>query len=267
MSPGPGWSISEPVPASGAATWFIFLYAGFRPLIFMISLFAETNNQSSTCRSRRPIWSAGYHDRIWRLQVVALLCGGVRQRMMVGAAVASPCSFSAAGIRCPGCPSPTWPGCMGLAPHPFLAGLLSFAIFFGKILILILHLSMWVRWTVPRFRYDQVMKIGWQRLLPLAIANLIVYAIAVAWIQDLSPFPSAMAVVTVARKPLSLAERSYLPQVAAGLRHDPAPFLPPEPGRCSYPEAKARHSAGLPRRAHPGQGSPRPGKVRLVSAM
>jgi NADH-quinone oxidoreductase subunit H len=42
---------------------------------------------------------------------------------------------------------------------------------------------MWVRWTVPRFRYDQVMKIGWQKLLPLAILNLLVYMIGIALIQ------------------------------------------------------------------------------------
>ncbi|MEX0928401.1 MAG: NADH-quinone oxidoreductase subunit H [Balneolales bacterium] len=36
---------------------------------------------------------------------------------------------------------------------------------------------MWVRWTLPRFRFDQLMKLGWSRLLPLGIANFIVIAI------------------------------------------------------------------------------------------
>jgi NADH-quinone oxidoreductase subunit H len=36
---------------------------------------------------------------------------------------------------------------------------------------------MWVRWTIPRFRYDQLMDLGWKVLIPLAIANIIVTGI------------------------------------------------------------------------------------------
>ncbi|HUR56449.1 MAG TPA: NADH-quinone oxidoreductase subunit H [Opitutaceae bacterium] len=36
---------------------------------------------------------------------------------------------------------------------------------------------------MPRFRYDQVMELGWKKLLPLSIANLLVYAIGIAFIQ------------------------------------------------------------------------------------
>jgi NADH-quinone oxidoreductase subunit H len=44
-----------------------------------------------------------------------------------------------------------------------------------------LFLYIWVRGTLPRFRYDQLMSFGWKFLLPLAIANLVVTAVAVAW--------------------------------------------------------------------------------------
>jgi NADH-quinone oxidoreductase subunit H len=66
--------------------------------------------------------------------------------------------------------------------HPLVAGLASIAILLGKVLATI-FVFMWIRWTVPRFRYDQVMRLGWQKLLPLSIANLIAYTIGIALLQ------------------------------------------------------------------------------------
>ena len=45
--------------------------------------------------------------------------------------------------------------------------------------LVILFVYMWVRWTLPRFRYDQLMSIGWKFLLPVALANIVLTSLAV----------------------------------------------------------------------------------------
>ena len=65
-----------------------------------------------------------------------------------------------------------------LAAHPLFVGILSIAIFMGKVLAMIFFF-MWVRWTLPRFRYDQLMTLGWKILLPVATLNLLAVAAGV----------------------------------------------------------------------------------------
>ncbi len=60
----------------------------------------------------------------------------------------------------------------------------SIAIFLVK-MTLLLYLYFWLRWTLPRFRYDQLMDIGWKWLLPAALTNIVISAIAIFSLQAL----------------------------------------------------------------------------------
>lgn len=62
---------------------------------------------------------------------------------------------------------------MGAVTGHNLATAIGFLVFFGKILFFIFFF-MWVRWTLPRFRYDQLMNLGWKIFIPLSILNVVV---------------------------------------------------------------------------------------------
>lgn len=59
-----------------------------------------------------------------------------------------------------------------------VAGILSIVSFLGKTIIGIL-IFMWIRWTIPRFRYDQLMHLGWKKLIPLALINVLITGVVI----------------------------------------------------------------------------------------
>jgi NADH-quinone oxidoreductase subunit H len=61
-------------------------------------------------------------------------------------------------------------------------GLAHVGAFLFKLLVLML-LFIWIRWMLPRFRYDQLMDLGWRRFIPIALANIVGTAI-VLWIRS-----------------------------------------------------------------------------------
>ncbi len=65
-----------------------------------------------------------------------------------------------------------------------IATLIGTGVFFGKALFFVFF-YMWVRWTLPRFRYDQLMNLGWKKLIPLAIFNIIITGAAVLFLKPL----------------------------------------------------------------------------------
>jgi NADH-quinone oxidoreductase subunit H len=58
---------------------------------------------------------------------------------------------------------------LGLSPNTIT--ILGTVALFAKIIFFIFFF-MWIRWTLPRFRYDQLMNLGWKILIPLAVANV-----------------------------------------------------------------------------------------------
>ncbi|MCZ2085507.1 MULTISPECIES: NADH-quinone oxidoreductase subunit NuoH [unclassified Kaistella] len=64
-----------------------------------------------------------------------------------------------------------------------IAGILSIVAILGKTVIGIL-IFMWIRWTIPRFRYDQLMHLGWKKLIPLALLNLVVTAAVIVFFAN-----------------------------------------------------------------------------------
>jgi NADH-quinone oxidoreductase subunit H len=178
------WSLVKVVefqsqPGFWGGAWF-FITMPLSAVIFLIALFAETNRQPFDMPESEADLVGGFHTEYgafkWSLFFVAEY-----SNMIVGSAVFI-LLFFGGWNPLPWLPLATLASWAGLAAHPVLLGVLSVLIFIGKI-VLMIFFFMWVRWTVPRFRYDQVMKIGWQKLLPLAIANLVAYAIAIAVLQ------------------------------------------------------------------------------------
>lgn len=159
--------------------WFIF-YMPVSAVIFLVALFAETNRLPFDMAEGEADLVGGFHTEYgamkWGLFFVAEY-----SNMMIGSGVFI-LLFLGGWNPLPWVPLADVATWLHLTDQPIWLGLLSIVIFVGKVAGFI-FLFMVVRWTVPRFRYDQIMKLGWQKLLPLAIANLLFYAIVIAILQ------------------------------------------------------------------------------------
>lgn len=178
------WSLARAVDGQGGV-WFLFTMP-VSAVVYLVALFAETNRQPFDMPESEADLVGGYHTEYgaykWSLFFVAEYAN-----MLVGAGVFT-LLFLGGWNPLPWLPLAKLLGALhhltgwALWTAPLVAGVVSILIFMGKVLALI-FVFMWIRWTVPRFRYDQVMAIGWRKLLPLAIANLVAYAVGIAILQ------------------------------------------------------------------------------------
>ena len=140
-------------------------YVVYQPLgfiIFIICAFAETNRAPFDLPECESELVGGYHTEYSSMKLGFFLFAEYIN-MFISSAIMASLYFG--GYNFP------FQHELGLSGNTLT--ILQTAFFFGKIFIFI-FIFMWVRWTLPRFRYDQLMNLGWKVLLPLAIANIII---------------------------------------------------------------------------------------------
>lgn len=152
------------------AVWTIFAQP-VSALIFLVALFAETNRLPFDMPESETDLVAGYNTEYGAFKF-GLFFVAEYTHIIIGSGVFV--ALFLGGWTLPFVPIPE-----GIA-----GAVISIGIFLAKVFVLVFFF-MWIRWTLPRFRYDQVMNLGWKKLLPLAIANLVVYAIIIALIENL----------------------------------------------------------------------------------
>lgn len=138
------------------------LYQPLGFLIFLVCAFAETNRSPFDLPECETELVGGYHTEYSSMKLGFYLFAEYIN-MFISGAVISTLFFG--GYHFP------FIDRLGLSPNAF--AFVSFLVLFAKITFFG-FIFMWIRWTLPRFRYDQLMRMGWKMLIPLAILNILV---------------------------------------------------------------------------------------------
>lgn len=168
-------TIVGPIPAWGA-----FLNP-FAALVFWISIFAETNRLPFDLPEGESELVAGYHLEYGSVRFASFFMAEYVAMIMASAILAT-VFFGGYG------PLPGMETAIALISEQFALGtaglqnvtaLFQFVSIFSKVAFF-MFVFVWVRWTVPRFRFDQLMDLGWKWLFPLSLVNLL-YTAWLAW--------------------------------------------------------------------------------------
>ena len=137
-------------------------------IIFLIASFAESNRLPFDLPEAEPELVGGYHTEYGSMKF-ALFFLGEYAGLITSSALITTLFFG--GWDFP------WVNESALGAWGVILGMIAFAAKTGFFLFFYL----WIRWTLPRFRYDQLMRIGWKSLLPLALANIVITAIVMVF--------------------------------------------------------------------------------------
>jgi NADH-quinone oxidoreductase subunit H len=177
--------------------WNVFpLLIGF--FIFCVASFAETNRLPFDMPEAESELIAGYHTEYSAMKFSMFFIAEY-SNMVTASALMVTLFFGGWDI-----PGTQWDN---LPPWTFLKCLLTLGFFVAKLLFF-LFLYMWIRWTLPRFRYDQLMSLGWKVLLPLSLSYIVITGGAILVLDMLrvprgvqwfgiSPFWAALGVLNL----------------------------------------------------------------------
>jgi len=148
--------------------WNIF-YQPLGFIIFLVCSFAETNRTPFDLAECEAELIGGYHTEYSSMRMGFYLFAEYAS-MFISSTILAVLYLGAYN----------YPG-MSWAVENWgvnIANVIGIIVLFAKICFFIFFF-MWVRWTIPRFRYDQLMKLGWQMLIPLAIANIVITGVVI----------------------------------------------------------------------------------------
>jgi NADH-quinone oxidoreductase subunit H len=159
------------------ARWVLLIPITISFVIFTVSMFAETNRLPFDLAECETELVAGYHTEYSSMKF-ALFFMGEYAAMIIGSGMAVTLFLGGWSIPC-------WPLLEKIIPlqlhytpdtTPLYTGLLHIGTFFAKVFAFIVFFII-IRWTLPRFRFDQLMALGWKVFFELALANVFLTAL------------------------------------------------------------------------------------------
>jgi NADH-quinone oxidoreductase subunit H len=159
-------SLTDIVKSQHGMNWNIF-YQPVCFLIFFICSLAETNRAPFDLAECESELVGGYHTEYSSMKL-GLFLFAEYVSMFISSALMAILFFG--GYNFPG---------MDYFDGNILA-ILGVLVFFTKTFLFI-FVFMWIRWTIPRFRFDQLMHLGWKTLIPVAIINMLITAVVIAF--------------------------------------------------------------------------------------
>jgi len=170
------WMGHEITFLSFLPNWGIF-YQPLGMVIFFASAFAESNRLPFDLAEGEAELVAGFHVEYGGFKMLLFFIGEYGHMLVSSALIAT---FFLGGYTIPWVSMAEltqWVGTFIQTPNwiSLVTGLITFAVMFAKIAVF-LWIFIQVRWTLPRFRYDQLMDLGWKTMLPWALFNTILTA-------------------------------------------------------------------------------------------